>query len=89
MFTEHFTFNRIERLLEIEFGRKPKDYSWQAAKRRQSILSRFSEISEISQNPYRRQSRLSENLYIRQSEKVQSRFSKFFQSPEFSSVFNK
>ncbi len=54
------------------------------------------EISEISENLYSRQSSLLENLYsdsssenpyIRQSEKVQSRFSKFYQSSQLPEQF--
>ncbi len=53
--TEHFTSYRIELLLETDFDRKPKDYSWQAAKRRQSISPRFPKFFQIPQNPFRRQ----------------------------------
>ncbi len=66
--TEHFTSNRIERLLETEFGRKPKNYSWQAAKRRSWRKESSSRESSVQQ-------------------KSLSRFSKFFQSSEFPSVF--
>jgi hypothetical protein len=69
MSTENFISYRIELLLETEFGRRPKDYLWQA-KRRSSRRESSSRGSSVQKKPL-------------------SRFSKFFQSSEFSSVFNR
>ncbi len=160
---EKFESSKITRLIETDFERNPRDYSWQASSRsesrrtssrqssrfassRQSSRSRessfrdrslkersqkerslqqssmrylpressiarnflrqssssqseiqeipSSEIPQILQNLYIRQSSSSENSYIRQSEKesmlrqsFQSRFPKFYQSSELSEQF--
>ncbi len=89
--TEHFTFNRIELLLEIEFDRKSKNYSWQAAKREQLISSRFSKFFQTSQNSFRKQSNeqsvSSRSLSYEYSSLIF--FSSFDTSTSSSSVFNR
>jgi AAA+ ATPase superfamily predicted ATPase len=65
--TEHFTFNRIERLLKIEFNRKSKNYSWQAKRR----LSR-------KESSAREQSVKKPSLSSLERQSPSSRFPKFF-----------
>ncbi len=82
MLTEHFTSNVINYLIETEFGRKSKDYSWQAQQR--------SESRHLGPRKFTgpRQSGSSKSTGPR-IPSIQPRFPKFFQPPEFSSVFNR
>jgi hypothetical protein len=115
--SETFISHVINYLIETEFDRKSKDYSWQAQRRLASSqlelkhsesshliescmqsteLRKFTE-SRQSGSSKSTESRISSISSIQESairgssvqEKPLSRFPKFFQSPEFSSVFNR